>query len=71
MILLRPYWLLALLALAALAVLRWRRGPDAGGWEAVLSPVMLAGLAALGQLGTGGKGAARFCPMPRSPARRR
>lgn len=62
MILLRPYWLLALLALAALAVLRWRRGPDAGGWEAVLSPVMLAGLAALGQLGTGGKGAARLLP---------
>lgn len=62
MILLRPYWLLALLVLAALAVLRWRRGPDAGGWETVLSPVMLAGLAALGQLGTGGKGAARLLP---------
>lgn len=62
MILLRPYWLLALLALAALFVLRWRRGPDAGGWEAVLSPVMLAGLATLGQLGTGGKGAARLLP---------
>lgn len=50
MILLRPWWLMALLPLAVLAVLAWRRGPEAGGWQAVLSPAMLAGLARLGQL---------------------
>lgn len=50
MMLLRPWWLLALPVLAALAVLSWRRGPEAGGWQAVLSPTMLAGLAALGQV---------------------
>ena len=60
MILLRPLWLVALLVVAALAVLCWRRGPDAGGWEAILPPQMLAGLATLGQLGTGRKGAARL-----------
>ncbi|MTH35293.1 VWA domain-containing protein [Paracoccus limosus] len=50
MILLRPWWLAALLPVVGLAVLVWRRGPEAGGWQAVLSPAMLAGLAALGQL---------------------
>jgi len=55
MILLRPWWLLALppLALAALAI--WKRGPDAGGWQQVLSPQMLAGLGALGWLDPGGR----------------
>lgn len=50
MMLLRPWWLAALPLLAALALLSWRRGPEAGGWQAVLSPAMLAGLAALRQL---------------------
>jgi len=50
MILLRPWWLLALPALALLVWAVQRRGPDAGGWQAVLSPQMLAGLAALGRI---------------------
>ncbi|MDQ7774444.1 vWA domain-containing protein [Paracoccus aminovorans] len=48
MILLRPWWLAVLPLLVLAAWLRWRRGPDAGGWQAVLAPPMLAGLAALG-----------------------
>lgn len=62
MILLRPLWLLALPALALLALAIWRRGPDAGGWQAVLPPHMRAGLAALGQLGVGA-GWMRFLPL--------
>lgn len=54
MILLRPLWLLALPAIAALALAIWRRGPDAGGWQDILPPQMRAGLAALGQLDAGG-----------------
>ena len=50
MILLRPWWLLALPLLALIGWALRRRGPDAGGWQAVLSPQMLAGLAALGQV---------------------
>ncbi len=53
MILLRPLWLLALPALALLALAIWRRGPDAGGWQAVLPVQMRAGLMALGWLGAG------------------
>ncbi|WP_018001432.1 vWA domain-containing protein [Paracoccus sp. N5] len=48
MILLRPWWLAALPLVVLAAWLRWRRGPDAGGWQAVLAPPMLTGLAALG-----------------------
>ncbi|MCV2445672.1 vWA domain-containing protein [Paracoccus sp. DMF] len=48
MILLRPWWLAVLPLLVLAAWLRWRRGPDAGGWQAVLAQPMLAGLAALG-----------------------
>lgn len=62
MILLRPLWLLALPALALLALALWRRAPDAGGWQAVLPPHMLAGLTALGQLGAGA-GWHRFLPI--------
>ena len=50
MILLRPWWLLAVPLLGLAAWVMWRRGPDAGGWQSVLSPQMLAGLAALGQV---------------------
>ncbi len=53
MILLRPLWLLALPALTLLALAIWRRGPDAGGWQAVLPAQMRAGLMALGWLGAG------------------
>ncbi|WP_104493767.1 vWA domain-containing protein [Paracoccus denitrificans] len=62
MILLRPLWLLALPALALLALAVWRRGPDAGGWQAVLPPHMRAGLAVLGQLGAGAD-RMRFLPL--------
>lgn len=54
MILLRPFWLLALPVIVLLAVAIWRRGPDAGGWQDVLTPQMRAGLTALGQLDAGG-----------------
>lgn len=62
MILTRPLWLLALPVLLVLAAMIWRRGPDAGGWQAVLPPHMRAGLAALGQLGQGA-GWMRFLPL--------
>lgn len=51
LILLRPWWLLTLLPVAALAFWSWRRAPDAGGWQSVMSPPMLAAMQALGQLG--------------------
>lgn len=47
LVLLRPYWLLALLPLAALAVLVWRRR-TAGGWEAIVAPELIAFLRARG-----------------------
>ncbi|WP_010394726.1 VWA domain-containing protein [Paracoccus sp. TRP] len=62
MILLRPLWLLALAALVLLALAIWRRGPDAGGWQAVLPPHMRRGMAALGQLGAG-TDRARYLPL--------
>lgn len=62
MTLTRPLWLLALPVLLIMAALIWRRGPDAGGWQAVLPPHMQAGLAALGQLGQGA-GWSRFLPL--------
>lgn len=62
MILLRPLWLLALPALVLLALAIWRRPRDAGGWNLVLPPHMLGGLAALGQLGRGA-GWLRFWPI--------
>jgi Ca-activated chloride channel homolog len=56
MILLRPWWLAALLPLAALAWRAARRAPDAGGWEQVMPPQMLAAMQATGALtGTGGR----------------
>lgn len=62
MILLRPWWLLSLVILLALAVILWRRGPDAGGWQSIISPQMRAGLIALGQLGAGA-GLQGFLPV--------
>ena len=51
--LLRPGWLLALLPIAALAALVWRRRA-AGGWEALIAPEILAFLRARGDLGAPG-----------------
>ncbi|AGT10374.1 vWA domain-containing protein [Paracoccus aminophilus] len=62
MMLLRPWWLLALLGLAALALALWRRGPEAGGWQAVMPAPMLAAMAALGQIVTG-SGWMRYLPL--------
>lgn len=50
MILLRPWWLMALPLIVVAALALARRGPDAGGWQKVLSPAMLAGLQALGRV---------------------
>ena len=51
LILLRPWWLLALLPLAGLVLLRLARSPDAGGWEGVMPRDMLRAMQALGHLG--------------------
>lgn len=53
-VLLRPGWLLALVPLAALAALVWRRR-TAGGWEEILTPGMLAFLRARGDVGAPGQ----------------
>ncbi|WP_181701536.1 VWA domain-containing protein [Chthonobacter albigriseus] len=50
LVLLRPWWLLVLPVVAALALWRWQRGPSAGGWETVMPPAMLAAMRALGHL---------------------
>lgn len=47
MILLRPWWLLALLPLALLALWVWRR-QSAGAWEAIITPALLLRMRALG-----------------------
>ncbi|WP_295042201.1 VWA domain-containing protein [uncultured Paracoccus sp.] len=51
LILLRPWWLLALLPLAWVALLPLRRLPDAGGWERAMGRDMLRAMQALGALG--------------------
>ena len=51
LVLLRPWWLLALPLLAAIALWRWWRGPAAGGWERVMPPEMFEAMRALGPLG--------------------
>ena len=54
LIVLRPWWLTAIPLLALIALWLWRRGPDAGGWERVMPPAMLAAMQTLGHLrGTG------------------
>ncbi|TRW97872.1 VWA domain-containing protein [Paracoccus sp. M683] len=63
MLLLRPMWLALALPLAALALWQMRRGPDAGGWQDVMPPVMLAGMRSLGHLTTGATGWRRFLPL--------
>lgn len=53
MILLRPYWLLALVPVLLAAALALRRG-GAGGWQAVIAPEVLARLRDLGMTAAGG-----------------
>lgn len=62
MILLRPWWLAALPLLALAAAMLWRRGAEAGGWERVMPPGMLAGMMALGHLRRG-SGWQRLAPL--------
>ncbi|MFO1141022.1 MAG: VWA domain-containing protein [Amaricoccus sp.] len=52
MILLRPWWLLALLPAAALALWLWRRRA-AGDWAAVIDPALLPAMRHLGHLRAG------------------
>lgn len=63
LILLRPLWLTMMLPLALLAFWQMRRRPDAGGWEQVMPPAMLAGMRALGQVTIGTTGWLRFMPI--------
>ena len=49
LVLLRPWWLLALPLLVTIALWQWR-GPAAGGWERVMPPAMFAAMRALGHL---------------------
>ncbi|RNF35314.1 vWA domain-containing protein [Paracoccus methylarcula] len=51
LILLRPWWLLALLPLSALMLWSLRRAPDAGGWQRVMPRQMLRAMIALEALG--------------------
>lgn len=51
LILLRPWWLLALLPLLLLVLWILRRAPDAGGWERIMPRQMLRAMIALGALG--------------------
>lgn len=55
LVLLRPWWLLALPLLVVLALWLWRQGPAAGGWERVMPPVMFEAMRALGHLGGGAR----------------
>lgn len=54
LVLLRPAWLLALIPLAALAIIVWRRR-TAGGWEAIVAPELMAFLRARGDVGAPGQ----------------
>ena len=59
LVLLRPWWLLALLPVAASALWLWRRRA-AGEWAAVIDPALLAAMRRLGHLGAGGADPAPF-----------
>ena len=63
MALLRPLWLLALPALAAFALLLWRRQRGAGDWARVIDPALLAGLHAMGRIERAGPGAAGLAAL--------
>ncbi|MBY6152865.1 VWA domain-containing protein [Vannielia litorea] len=56
LVLLRPWWLLALPVVAALAVLLWRRRARLGDWERVVRPEMMAALRRLGHVEAGRQG---------------
>ncbi len=57
LVLLRPWWLLALPVLVALGVLLWRRRARLGDWERVVRPEMMAALRRLGHVEAGRQGA--------------
>ncbi len=48
LILLRPWWLIALLPVLMLMLWAGRRAPEAGGWQDVMPPPMLTAMLALG-----------------------
>jgi len=59
LVLLRPWWLLALLPTAALALWLWRHR-TAGEWAAVVDPALLAAMRRLGHLRAGATDASPF-----------
>ena len=59
LVLLRPWWLLALVPVAALALWLWRHRA-AGEWAAVIDPPLLAAMRRLGHLHAGAPDAAPF-----------
>lgn len=62
LLLLRPWWLLALLPVLAGAVWVWRRR-HAGSWAAVVEPELMAALQRLGRITRGGRGRALLLPF--------
>lgn len=63
LILLRPWWLAALLPWAALALWRILRTPSAGGWEGVMPPQMLAAMQAMGAITGTERGWVQMLPL--------
>ncbi|QDC09875.1 VWA domain-containing protein [Oceanicola sp. D3] len=56
LVLLRPWWLLALPVLAVVAVLLWQRRARLGDWERVVRPEMMEALRRLGHVQSGRRG---------------
>lgn len=55
LVLLRPWWLLALPLLVVIALWQWRRGPAAGGWERVMPLAMFEAMRVLGHMQGGAR----------------
>ncbi|MAC77643.1 MAG: hypothetical protein CML66_06225 [Rhodobacteraceae bacterium] len=63
LVLLRPWWLLALPVLVALAVIVLRRPAALGAWKAAVDPVLLAAMARIGRVPEARTGRAALIPL--------
>ncbi|QHQ36511.1 vWA domain-containing protein [Algicella marina] len=61
--LLRPFWLLAIVAIAILAVRLYRRRNRIGDWESVIDPDLMAAMRALGRVETSPRHSANHLPL--------